>query len=91
MHYLSANRDERVFDSPERFDVTREPGPHVAFGGLGTHFCLGAQLAKLEIAVMLDELYTRAPNLAATAPPTRLRSAFFHGIKALPCTVEGTS
>ncbi|HWA65927.1 MAG TPA: cytochrome P450 [Mycobacteriales bacterium] len=89
MHYLSANRDERVFDDPQRFDVNREPGPHVAFGGLGTHFCLGAQLAKLEIAVMLDELYTRAPHLVATEPPKRLRSAFFHGIKSLPCRIEG--
>lgn len=86
MHYLSANRDERVFADPQRFDIGRAPGPHVAFGGLGTHFCLGAQLAKLEIAVMLDELYTRAPNLAVTAAPNRLRSAFFHGIKSLPAT-----
>ncbi|HVT20304.1 MAG TPA: cytochrome P450 [Mycobacteriales bacterium] len=89
MHYLSANRDERVFDEPQRFDITREPGSHVAFGGLGTHFCLGAQLAKLEIAVTLDELYTRAPRLASTAEPTRLRSAFFHGIKSLPCSTKG--
>jgi cytochrome P450 len=89
MHYLSANRDESVFADPQRFDISREPGPHVAFGGLGTHFCLGAQLAKLEIAVMLDELYTRAPKLASTAEPTRLRSAFFHGIKSLPCSVGG--
>jgi cytochrome P450 len=86
MHYLSANRDEQIFDEPLRFDIGRQPGPHVAFGGLGTHFCLGAQLAKLEIAVMLDELYTRAPNLGTTAEPNRLRSAFFHGIKALPAT-----
>jgi cytochrome P450 len=86
MHYLSANRDEQIFDEPRRFDISREPGPHVAFGGLGTHFCLGAQLAKLEIAVMLDELYTRVPNLSTTTEPTRLRSAFFHGIKSLPCT-----
>ncbi|MGN6475084.1 MAG: cytochrome P450 [Mycobacteriales bacterium] len=91
MHYLSANRDERVFPDPHRFDIGREPGPHVAFGGLGTHFCLGAQLAKLEIAVMLDELYTRAPQLSTTAEPTRLRSAFFHGIKSLPCTTGATS
>ncbi len=90
MHYLSANRDERVFDAPERLDLSRVPGPHVAFGGLGTHFCLGAQLAKLEIAVLLDELYTRAPNLTTTAQPTRLRSAFFHGIKALPATTGAT-
>jgi cytochrome P450 len=86
MHYLSANRDEQVFDDPHRLDIAREPGPHVAFGGLGTHFCLGAQLAKLEIAVMLDELYTRAPGLTSTAEPSRLRSAFFHGIKSLPCS-----
>jgi cytochrome P450 len=86
MHYLSANRDEQIFDEPRRFDISREPGPHVAFGGLGTHFCLGAQLAKLEIAVMLDELYTRVPNLSTTTEPARLRSAFFHGIKSLPCT-----
>jgi cytochrome P450 len=90
MHYLSANRDERVFPDPQRFDITREPGPQVAFGGLGTHFCLGAQLAKLEIAVMLDELYTRAPNLTVTAEPIRLRSAFFHGIKSLPCMTGAT-
>jgi cytochrome P450 len=88
MHYLSANRDEQVFHDAQSFDINREPGPHVAFGGLGTHFCLGAQLAKLEIAVMLDELYTRAPQLGATEEPTRLRSAFFHGIKSLPCSVR---
>jgi cytochrome P450 len=87
LHYLSANRDEAVFADPGRFDIAREPGPHVAFGGLGTHFCLGAQLARLEIRVMLEELYSRAPELAATAEPLRLRSAFFHGIKSLPCEV----
>jgi cytochrome P450 len=87
MHYLSANRDERVFADPQRFDITREPGPHVAFGGLGTHFCLGAQLARLEVTVMLEELYRRVPELTVTAAPTRLRSAFFHGIKSLPCSV----
>jgi cytochrome P450 len=90
MHYLSANRDETVFDSPQRFDINRPVGPQVAFGGLGTHFCLGAQLAKLEIRVMLEELYARVPALATTAEPIRLRSAFFHGIKSLPATTEGT-
>jgi cytochrome P450 len=87
MHYLSANRDESVFADPDRFDLGRAAGPHVAFGGLGTHFCLGAQLAKLEIRVMLEELYRRAPRLTVTGEPVRLRSAFFHGIKALPCSV----
>jgi cytochrome P450 len=88
MHYLSANRDETVFADPQRFDIGREPGAHVTFGGLGTHFCLGAQLAKLEITVMLDELYARVPSLTVTAEPKRLRSAFFHGIKSLPCRTE---
>lgn len=91
LHYLSANRDQRVFTDADRFDISREPGPHVAFGGLGTHFCLGAQLAKLEIRVMLEELYSRAPGLTATGEPTRLRSAFFHGIKALPCAIDATA
>jgi len=91
MHYLSANRDEAVFDRPHDFDISRKPGPHVAFGGLGTHFCLGAQLARLEIRVMLEELYSRVPHLEVTGEPVRLRSAFFHGIKRLPCTTEGSS
>lgn len=86
MHYLSANRDETVFDRAAEFDVTRTPGPQVAFGGLGTHFCLGAQLAKLELNVMLPELYSRVPHLTVTGEPVRLRSAFFHGIKSLPCS-----
>jgi cytochrome P450 len=89
LHYLSANRDEAVFSDPERFDVTRQDAGHVAFGGGGTHFCLGAQLAKLELRIMLEELYPRIPQLTVTAPPSRLRSSFFHGIKSLPCSTEG--
>ena len=84
LHYLSANRDERVFDRPEVFDISRSPNPHVAYGGGGAHFCLGAQLARLELRVMLEELLARAPNFHVTGAPTRLRSAFFHGIKQLP-------
>jgi cytochrome P450 len=91
MHYLSANRDEVVFDRAADFDITREPGLQVAFGGLGTHFCLGAQLAKLQLKVMLEELYSRVPDLTVTGEPSRLRSAFFHGIKSLPCTTKGSS
>ena len=76
--YPSANRDEDVFDEPFRFDSARTPNEHVAFG-FGTHFCLGASLARLEIAVMLDELLARPPTLrhrrprrrrSSTAPPT---------------------
>ena len=86
IHYLSANRDEDVFDRADDFDVTREDAGHAAFGGGGTHFCLGAQLARLELRVLLEELYPNVPDLTVTAEPDRLRSSFFHGIKRLPCT-----
>lgn len=86
IHYLSANRDETVFDRAGEFDVTRSDAGHAAFGGGGTHFCLGAQLARLELRVLLEELYPAVPELAVTAAPDRLRSSFFHGIKRLPCT-----
>ncbi|MBX9642433.1 MAG: cytochrome P450 [Mycobacteriaceae bacterium] len=91
MHYLSANRDEEVFDRADEFDVTRNPSGlgagHAAFGGGGVHFCLGAQLARLELRVMLEELYPSVPGLTVTGEPDRLRSSFFHGIKRLPCAI----
>jgi cytochrome P450 len=87
IHYLSANRDERAFEQPQEFDIRRaDAAEHVAFGGGGTHYCLGAQLAKLEMRVMLEELYGRLPDLEVTGPPSRLRSSFFHAIKRLPCS-----
>jgi cytochrome P450 len=86
MHYLSANRDEEVFERADEFDVTRTDAGHAAFGGGGTHFCLGAQLARLEVRVMLEELYANVPGMTVTAEPDRLRSSFFHGIKRLPCS-----
>jgi cytochrome P450 len=87
MHYLSANRDQEVFERADEFDVTRTDSGHAAFGGGGVHFCLGAQLARLELRVMLEELYPNVPGLTVTGPPDRLRSSFFHGIKRLPCAV----
>jgi cytochrome P450 len=90
LHYLSANRDEDVFDRADEFDVTRDDAGHAAFGGGGTHFCLGAQLARLELRVLLEELYAAVPELTVTGPPDRLRSSFFHGIKRLPCTTGET-
>lgn len=86
MHYLSANRDEDVFDRPDEFDITRTDAGHAAFGGGGVHFCLGAQLARLELRVMIEELYAGVPGLTVTGEPERLRSSFFHGIKRLPCS-----
>jgi cholest-4-en-3-one 26-monooxygenase len=82
--YISANRDENVWDDPFRFDITRNPNPHIAFGGGGPHFCLGAQLARLEIRLLFEELAARVPRLEALGEPERLRSNFIGGIKHLP-------
>lgn len=84
MWYASANRDEGRFDNPWLFDVTRTPNHHVGFGGGGVHFCLGANLARREIAVMFDEIRQRVPDLAVTEEPAMLLSSFIHGIKRLP-------
>jgi cytochrome P450 len=85
MWYSSANRDESVFDAPERFDVGRTPNDHLGFGGPGPHFCLGAQLARREITVMFRELFRRLPDLEVTGAPAYLASNFINGIKHLPC------
>jgi cholest-4-en-3-one 26-monooxygenase len=81
--YPAANRDPRVFAAPDRFDVTRSPNPHVAFG-YGPHYCLGANLARMEIACMLDEVLRRLPDLEVSGPPRRLRSTVVNSLKALP-------
>jgi cytochrome P450 len=82
--YCSGNRDEAVFDDPFRFDVRREPNPHVAFGGPGPHYCLGAHLARREITVMFRELLERIPDLEVVGEPARLQSFFIHGLKHMP-------
>jgi len=88
--YPAANRDESVFAEPQRFDVTRQPNPHVAFGGYGGHFCLGASLARLELRVMFEELMTHAPVLkrATDEPPPLRKSNFIVGIEHLPVRVS---
>jgi len=83
--YQAANRDEAVFDEPERFDITRTPNPHVGFGAAGPHFCLGAHLARREISAVLRELLTRVPDIRAAGEPDYLLSSFINGIKHLPC------
>jgi cholest-4-en-3-one 26-monooxygenase len=82
--YISANRDEEIFDDPFRFDIERDPNPHIAFGGGGPHFCLGSQLARMEIHVLFEELADRVSNVEQLGPPDRLRSNFIGGIKHLP-------
>ncbi len=83
IYYPSANRDETVFSDPMRFDATRSPNNHVAFG-IGEHFCLGANLARLEIRVMFDELLRRLPDIELDGPVRRLRSNFINGVKEMP-------
>jgi cytochrome P450 len=87
LFYGSANRDEAVFTDPERFDVRRDPNPHVGFGGPGPHFCLGAHLARREIALLVGDLFRQVPDFQLAGPPEQLRSNFINGIKHLPVDV----
>jgi cholest-4-en-3-one 26-monooxygenase len=82
--YASANRDEDVFDQPFRFDVGRDPNPHVAFGGGGPHHCLGSNLARMEIRNFYQELIKQVDSVEALGKPALLRSNFIGGIKHLP-------
>ncbi len=83
IYYASANRDEDVFDDPMTFNVRRDPNEHLTFGGGGAHFCLGANLARLEIRLIFDELRKRLPDIELAASPRRLRSNFINGVKEM--------
>jgi cytochrome P450 len=86
MFYQSGNRDESVFTNPYDFNVLRDSSPaQVGFGAGGPHFCLGANLARREIAVMFDEIRRRVPNLEITSEPAYLQSSFINGIKRMNC------
>jgi cytochrome P450 len=82
MWYSSGNRDESVFEDPDRFDIRRQPNHHLSFG-FGEHFCLGASLARLELRVMFEELLGRVAEVVPLAPPRRLRSNLINGIKEM--------
>jgi len=84
MWYISANRDEDVFDRPFEFDILRSPNEHVGFGGGGPHHCLGMNLARMEIYVLLEEMAKRIPTLERTGDAQPLRSNFIAGIKHMP-------
>jgi cytochrome P450 len=86
LFYNSANRDEAVFSDPDTFDITRDPNPHVGFGGPGPHYCLGAHLARREMTVMFRELFTRLPRLRSAGEPDYLLSNFINGVKHLRYT-----
>ncbi len=84
LFYRSANFDEEVFDRPERFDVLRNPNPHLGFGGSGAHYCLGVNLARLEIDLMFNAIADAMPDISKAGDPQRLRSGWLNGIKRLP-------
>jgi cholest-4-en-3-one 26-monooxygenase len=84
MYYSAANRDSTRLMSADTFDIARSSGDHVAFGGGGPHFCLGAQLARSEIRILFETLADRIPNIKPLGPPRLLRSAFLDGIKSMP-------
>jgi cytochrome P450 family 142 subfamily A polypeptide 1 len=91
--YPSANRDAAVFDDPDTFDITRSPNPHLAFG-FGAHFCLGNQLARLELKVMTERLLARLPDLHLTTDQATLprRAAnFISGIEEMPVAFTPTA
>jgi methyl-branched lipid omega-hydroxylase len=87
--YAAANRDPAVFRDPEVLDLARDPNPHVGFGSRGPHFCLGAHLARRELAVTFRALFDQLPDLEVTGEPDRLRSSFVNGIKRLPARLGG--
>jgi cytochrome P450 len=87
LFYPSANRDEEVFERPFEFNISRDPNPHIAFG-IGEHFCLGANLARLELKVIFSQLIERLDHVESAGPMERLRSSFVGGIKHMPIRMK---
>jgi cytochrome P450 len=85
MLYSSGNRDPEAFERPEEFDLGRKPNTHVAFGGGGPHYCLGAQVAKAQLRSIVRELYTQLPDIRAEGDPTYVNSTFINGIQRQRC------
>jgi cytochrome P450 len=81
--FASGNRDDRVFENPNDFDITRSPNPHIGFGGGGPHFCMGNFVAKMQLREIFDNLLHRAPNLEV-GEPEFLVGNFVHAVKSMP-------
>ncbi|GAA3817326.1 cytochrome P450 [Streptomyces phyllanthi] len=88
LFYSSANHDPEVFENPDTFDITRDPNPHLGFGGGGPHFCLGKSLAVLEINLIFNAIADAMPDLKPAGDPRRLRSAWINGVKELQITAD---
>ncbi len=89
LFYASGNHDDDVFADPGSFDIKRDPNPHLAFGGHGAHYCIGANLARLEVDVMFNVIADRMPDIKPTGAPRRLRHSWINGIKELPVSYTG--
>ncbi|BDY27192.1 MULTISPECIES: cytochrome P450 [Mycolicibacterium] len=83
LFYSSANYDESVFDNPFEFNILRDPNPHLGFGGNGAHYCIGANLARMEIKLMFNEIANQIPDISKLGEPQRLRSGWINGVKDL--------
>ncbi|MHA0289169.1 cytochrome P450 [Mycobacterium sp. C3-094] len=83
LFYSSANFDEEVFDRPFEFDILRDPNPHLSFGGNGAHYCIGANLARMEIKLIFEQIAEQIPDITKVAEPQRLRSGWINGVKEL--------
>jgi cholest-4-en-3-one 26-monooxygenase len=84
LYYAAANFDDEVFEDPYTFNILRDPNPHLGFGGTGAHYCIGANLARLEINLIFNAIADHLPDISALGDPKRLRSGWLHGIKELP-------
>ena len=83
MFYGSANYDEDVFENPIEFNILRDPNPHVGFGGHGAHYCVGANLARMEINLIFNAIADHMPDITKLAEPRRLRHGWINGVKEL--------
>src|SRR5664279_3231415 len=84
LYYASANFDEDVFEDPYSFNIMRDPNPHLGFGGTGAHYCIGANLARVEINLMFNAIADHIPDISSLGDPRRLQSGWLNGIKTMP-------